>query len=190
MRYLAQIMFHKIGSLRLRRVFAGAIAIACTFLCVSVTAAHATEIRHVNLSFNNPDIKFIDADHWVIPIRSNGSAKSPKDTGACQGTYLTPELVAVGTATAVSYGTKYFCTEPVDYNITAGVYYVVNSGQEDDAGSTHDSGVSQQPYVSGISYLCSNNDNGGWQPYDYSTVHGISHSGTGNTVTVGCQFLG
>ncbi|WP_143132422.1 hypothetical protein [Amycolatopsis rubida] len=73
----------------------------------------------------------------------------------------------------------------MEYDARAGVYYKVHEGEEEDAGSTEGRGVSQQPFVEGHSFPCSNNDNSGWIPYDFSTVHGQKHSGQGNQVTVG-----
>lgn len=164
-------------------------AICAVPMIVNGSQASAADIPKARLALDNPEISFQSAGTWTIPIH-HATDRGPSDVGACRGTYLNPSIVAVGTATAVHYGVKFFCTEPVEYDILAGVYYKVHEGEEEDAGSTEGHGVSQQPFVEGHSFLCSNNNNGGWIPYDFSTVHGLKHSGQGNQVTVGCQFIG
>ncbi|SFO83728.1 hypothetical protein SAMN05421854_103165 [Amycolatopsis rubida] len=77
------------------------IAAACAASVLgSGPQAGAAEIPKVRLAFDNPEISFQDADHWTIPIH-HPEDRSPGDVGACRGTYLSPSIVAVGTATAV-----------------------------------------------------------------------------------------
>lgn len=146
---------------------------------------------HVDLSPTAPGTIHHTDGSWTVPIPS--ARRAPAVTGGCRGTYIDPSIVARGNGTAVHFGVKYFCTEPVEYSVQAGVedwYEETPDGSvlgHLGADPVTRSGVSQQPFVDGYSYPCKNNQNSGWQPYDFSTIHGQQHNGDGTRVTVGCR---
>ncbi|WP_143202431.1 hypothetical protein [Amycolatopsis sp. CB00013] len=141
----------------------------------------------VDLTPGAPGVEQTGSDAWVVHFKST---KSPDRAGVCRNTFIQPSIVAIGTATAVHYGYKAFCTEPVEYTVTAKIFTNDPGGYLDEAGSVRGAGVSQQPSVLGNSFLCSNNNNNAWTPYAEGQVRGMGFSQSGNPVTVGCTFIG
>ncbi|MGQ4600057.1 hypothetical protein [Nocardia sp. R6R-6] len=75
----------------------------------------------------------------------------------CTSTWITPEITAHGTGTAVWYGINFVCTAPVGYSLTVAAYSGNNA-----AGRSTRSGVSSSPAVSAVSVPCVNNNNSSW----------------------------
>lgn len=174
-------------------------ATALTVMPASASAMNGMTVQsgqhglqeHVILSPTAPGVIHHPDGSWIVPLNSMNSATEMD--GGCRGTYIDPSIVARGNGTAVHFGVKYFCTEPVEYTVEAGVedYYEEAPGGPVlghlGADPVTRSGVSQQPFADGYSYPCRNNQNSGWEPYDFSTVHGQHHNGNGTRVTVGCR---
>lgn len=176
------------------RSLAGVLPVACVLVAVSPAPATAAApaVPHVVLSPNAPGVVHHPDGSWTVPIGAAGPGQ-PRLPGGCQGTYINPSIVARGNGTAVHFGVKYICTEPVEYTVQAGVedWYDEAPGGPVlghlGADPQTRTGVSMQPFVDGYSYPCKNNANSGWQPYDFSTIHGEQHNGDGYRTTVGCR---
>ncbi|WP_143202323.1 hypothetical protein [Amycolatopsis sp. CB00013] len=141
----------------------------------------------LDLSPGSPGVEQTGVDTWDIQFKKSGSTD---EAGVCHMTFIQPSIVAIGTATAVHYGFKAFCTEPVEYTVRAKIFTTDPAGYLDEAGSVSGAGVSQQPTVLGNSFLCSNNNNSAWTPYGEGQLRGEGFSRSGTAVTVGCTFIG
>lgn len=166
------------------------IVVTAVTALVSLAATSDTPNQppYVDLSASSPLAVHKSDGSWTIPLRG----VAPTDTGFCRGTYINPEIVARGRGTAVHYGAKFFCTEPVSYSITTGVTNLYDEKPTGPVishagGQVTRGGLSPTPYVEGFSPPCRNNTNSGWLPYDDSTLHGEKHSGVGTLTTVGCR---
>ncbi|WP_433712214.1 hypothetical protein ACQP2U_39235 [Nocardia sp. CA-084685] len=90
----------------------------------------------------------------LAPVVTASALAGPQ---GCSSTWISPEITAQGTGTAVWYGINFVCSAPVGYNLTVAAY----SGNVS-AGQTTRSGVSSAPVVSAVSLPCVNNKNSPW----------------------------
>ncbi|WP_330250854.1 hypothetical protein OG874_32290 [Nocardia sp. NBC_00565] len=75
----------------------------------------------------------------------------------CSSTWISPEITAHGSGTAVWFGIGFQCTKPVSYSLTVAAY----SGNAA-AGRGTRSGISSNPAVSEVSSPCVSNKNSSW----------------------------
>lgn len=189
------------------------VAIALGFLAAAAAAAatvsgspawspasSATAATVVDLSPSTPGaIRHADGS-WTVLVPP--SARRPVEPGAiarpivCSGNYVDPEITVRRGGTAVHYGVKFFCTDPVSYSIRLGVdnYYDTDPGpggkvlRHTGGPEVSRGGVSANPFAEGFSTPCVGNDNSGWQVWDDASLgDNQKHRDRGKRVTVGCR---
>ncbi|MET8428798.1 hypothetical protein [Nocardia sp. NPDC004860] len=179
-------------------------AAAATMTITAGPAAAEVQERvpFVDLSPNNKDARFIDENHWVIPIKAmktlNGE-QQPRTVGSCNGT-MNANIVAKGGTgqTAVWFQASYQCTQPVSWKLSLAAYsYVSHPSSPAGSGFAFNHGLGWDPTVQGWSPLCKSNRNAGWsfrltgsETVETANPIPTSIEKTAGPWTIGCRLAG
>jgi len=152
---------------------------------------------YVDLAYSAPDAVVNKDGSWTVKVQSPNAIFGQI---ACTGNYVAPEIATRGASTAVHYGIKFFCTDPVQYSIRIGLddFYETGPGAGGAVARRSASGnprayeerggVSPQPFLDGFSRPCVNNQNSGFEIWDQSTLGASEkHNARSARTTVGCR---